>query len=279
MAVYGVISDVHANLTALRRALAFLDWEPIDRLVCLGDIVGYNSEPDACVELVRSRGVDCIAGNHELMALGMLPVDRCPDKVAFAIRRTARVLGGDARDFLRSLPLTRAYPDGLVLVHGTFQDVGAYMSSEERVLENAAVMRGRHPAATICLYGHTHVPRLSLVDGAGVRQPPRADASRISFGDGGALAFINPGSVDAARRDDPFAELAIVDTDRRTVRFQRVLYPKALVEAQARACGYRMGRVTSLLARARRFWRRGRGLLVRVGGRWLRRMRGGPQPC
>lgn len=271
MAITGVISDVHANLEALRRALAFLDWESLDRVVCLGDIVGYNSDPDACVDLLRARGIQSIAGNHDQMAVGLRPLGRCSDKVAFATRRTVQALGADARAFLRTLPLTRAYPDGLVLVHGSFDDCGTYLSSDTRLLQSAAAMRALHPSARICLYGHTHLPRLSLVGAATVQHRPHAPPLETPFdeagghGDGDSmLTFINPGAVDAARRDDAFAELAIIDTDRRTVRFERVLYNKALVEARARARGYRMGPLSSLLSRLRRVWWRGRGFAARL---------------
>jgi predicted phosphodiesterase len=71
MAVYGVIADVHGNREALRVALEYLEAEAVDRLVCLGDIVGYNADANECVNMVMRRHVECIAGNHDLIAIGL----------------------------------------------------------------------------------------------------------------------------------------------------------------------------------------------------------------
>src|SRR5690349_10414063 len=71
-----VLSDVHANRAALVASLAAIDAEGVDRLVCLGDQVGYYAEPDACVEMLRARGTAAVAGNHDRVAAGIAePVD------------------------------------------------------------------------------------------------------------------------------------------------------------------------------------------------------------
>ena len=64
----GLISDVHGNLQALRTVLERLDRERLDRLVCLGDVVGYGGDPEACLELVRARTDTVIMGNHDAAA-------------------------------------------------------------------------------------------------------------------------------------------------------------------------------------------------------------------
>lgn len=71
----GVLADVHGNLHALKRALAALERESVDAYVCAGDVVGYGPYPNECVELIASRRTTCVAGNHDLIAVG-LPVDR-----------------------------------------------------------------------------------------------------------------------------------------------------------------------------------------------------------
>src|SRR5262247_3451992 len=70
MARIGIIADIHANEEALSAVLA--DMGRVDRLFCLGDVVGYGASPDSCIEMVREAGADTILGNHELGLLGTL---------------------------------------------------------------------------------------------------------------------------------------------------------------------------------------------------------------
>ena len=72
MAIYGVLGDIHGNLEALQAALAALEARGVTRFACVGDIVGYNADPDACVEALRARDAIAIAGNHDLIGTGLL---------------------------------------------------------------------------------------------------------------------------------------------------------------------------------------------------------------
>ncbi len=80
MALYGIVADIHGNLQALEAALARLDACGIERLLCLGDIVGYNADAKRCASLMRERDALAIAGNHDLIALGRLGFGRCSNK-------------------------------------------------------------------------------------------------------------------------------------------------------------------------------------------------------
>ena len=92
MALYGVLGDIHGNCEALAAALAALDAHRVERVLCVGDIIGYNADPDACVELLRAHEALCIAGNHDLIGTGRLGFERCSNKAAYALRRTRRRL-------------------------------------------------------------------------------------------------------------------------------------------------------------------------------------------
>ncbi|MEE9542311.1 MAG: metallophosphoesterase family protein, partial [Thermodesulfobacteriota bacterium] len=61
---YAIISDIHSNLEALRAVLDDIDNRRVDKIVSLGDIVGYNANPNETVDLIRERGIMSIAGNH-----------------------------------------------------------------------------------------------------------------------------------------------------------------------------------------------------------------------
>jgi predicted phosphodiesterase len=249
VAIYGIIADVHGNHEALAAALGALDARGVDRIVCLGDLVGYNAEPNECVDLLARRGIEAIAGNHDLIALGRLGFERCADKPAFALRRTRRRLDEATRRFLADLPMIRIYEEAegaIVLVHGGVGDVQEYLHAPRAVVENAARLRARVPSARICFFGHTHSQRAYEILGDEARELPRAGALRLPQG---RLCFVNPGSVDAARRDQKEAQFAIFDADRWTVSFHAVGYEHEAAEAKARAGGFRMGAADLALAR------------------------------
>ena len=65
----GILADVHSNLEALRAVLADADGEGVRRFVCLGDLVGYGADPDKVLDLLMSRGVQAVTGNHDLAAI------------------------------------------------------------------------------------------------------------------------------------------------------------------------------------------------------------------
>jgi predicted phosphodiesterase len=255
MSRYGVISDVHGNLQALAAALAALGDHRVDRVIALGDLVGYNAESNQCVELLRAAGVESIAGNHDLIALGRLDSDRCALRPAFTLRRTRKELTRATRLFLAALPAVRTYEDRIALMHGTLDDPREYMNTPALVAANAARLQERLPGVRVCFFGHTHVPALLASDGRSVQARPAQGRVAVPADDGGVV-FVNPGSVDAARRRDKRAELCIYDSDRGELTFLRVPYDHAKAEASAAAHGYRMSMADEALWKAARFMRR-----------------------
>jgi predicted phosphodiesterase len=237
VALYGVLADIHGNREALAAALAAL--EPrAGRLVCLGDIVGYNADPDECVALVRRRCAASIAGNHELIGLGRLDFRRCSRKAEYALRRTRRTLGREAAAWLDALPQRLLLEEGVVLVHGGVRDVQQYMTTPQHIGENAAWLREDFPGARGCFFGHSHEQRVYEVQGAEVRQLPAEGRLRLERD---RLYFINPGSVDASRKHrHKLAECALFDSGERSIEFLRVPYDAAAAEAKAAVFGYRI---------------------------------------
>jgi predicted phosphodiesterase len=266
---YGVISDVHGNLEALTAALAVLDRHAVDRVISVGDVVGYNGESNECVDLLRERGIESIAGNHDLIALGRLGTDRCAMRPAFTLRRTRRDLTPESRLFLAALPPLRVYEDRIGLIHGTLDDPCEYMTTSALVADNARRLRERLPSLRVCFFGHTHVPALYQSDGHTVRKVPAEGRVSLPLGDG--LTFVNPGSIDAARRPAKQADFAIFDSPRGEVSFLSVPYDYEKVEKSAAAKGYRMTRADEALYHARRFPRRLGRRALRVAREFLRR--------
>jgi predicted phosphodiesterase len=266
MALYGVIADIHGNREALAAALAALEARGAqargDRLLCLGDIVGYNADPDECVALVRERRALAIAGNHDLIGLGRLGFRRCSTKAEYSLRRTRRSLGAEAAAWLATLPPQRVLAGGVVLIHGGVRDVQEYMTTPALVGRNAAELLREVPQARLCFFGHSHEQRVYEVH-------PDNEVRGVSFEEKillkkDLLYFINPGSVDASRkRGAKLAECAILDTDEWSVEFLRAPYDAAATEAKAAVFGYRIDAWTERLYRLRRRLSRG---LARAAG-------------
>lgn len=274
MARYGILSDVHGNLEALHGALQLLlDEHAVDSLVCLGDLVGYGAEPDTCVAVLEDLEVVSVTGNHDLVATGVLGFDRCALRPAFALRRTREVLSAATVEALRELPPRLVLEDEVVLVHGGIRDVCQYVTRPAHVLENDASLRAEVPEATLCFFGHTHERRLWEIDGEAVTDRTdihAPDDVEVTLKASGRRYFINPGSVDAARkRGDRRAEVAIFDSQRRTVSFHRVAYDHESAERAAAREGYRMGPLEERLrGAARTLARKQAGAFRRLQGWW-----------
>ena len=250
MALYGVLADIHGNREALAAAIAALERFRVDKIVCLGDVVGYNADPDECVELVRARCAITIAGNHDLIGLGRLDFARCSNKAEYSLRRTRVTLSSDSRAWLRQLPPTHRLEQGVVLVHGSVRDVQQYMVTPAHIRDNAAYLREDFPGARICFFGHSHEQKIYAVDGNNVSEV-KSDGE-ILLGQENTY-FINPGSVDASRkRSFKRAQCALFDSRAGSLRFLDVPYDCAATEAKASALGYRISPLTDRLYSLRR---------------------------
>jgi predicted phosphodiesterase len=240
MALYGILGDIHGNREALIAALAALDAYGPEQLLCVGDIIGYNADSDECVAILRERGVASIAGNHDLIGIRLLGVERCSNKAMHALKRTRCSLLPGTVEYLRSLPRSLPVEDRAVLVHGGVRDVQQYMTEPDHIAENVAYLRADLPGRKICFYGHVHEQRVFEIEQSGdIREIP---ANGIVKLDPDREYFINPGSLDASRNpQQKFAEFALFDSRRLTVEFLRAPYDDALTEAKAVIAGYRIG--------------------------------------
>ena len=250
MALYGVIGDIHGNREALLAVLACLDRRRVDALICLGDIVGYNADSDECAAEMRGRRALAVAGNHDLISIGRLGFERCPNKVIYSLKRTRRRLAPETTVYLASLPSHRIIDNRILLVHAGIRDVQQYVTSPAHILQNAAHMRLDFPGLNICLFGHVHMQKVYELEDDGIRELPYAGP--INLRDD-RIYFVNPGSVDAARkREHKLAEFALIDSDSRLIEFQRIAYDDGASEAKALAGGYRIDPWTDRLYSLRR---------------------------
>jgi predicted phosphodiesterase len=250
MALYGVLGDIHANREALAAALAFFDRRGAERLVCVGDIVGYNADPDECVARLLERRAIAVAGNHDLIGVGELGFRRCSNEATYSLRRTRRALAPATVAYLRSLPRWRVLEERILLVHGGIHDVERYLVDAHDIGQDARTLRTEFPGVRLCLFGHTHAQKVYEVADEAVRTLP-VEAPVFLRAD--RTYFVNPGSVDAARKHKhKLAECALFDSEAWSFEFWRLPYDHAASEAKAAARGYRIDPLTDRLYSMRR---------------------------
>src|SRR5215210_7565949 len=157
-----LLSDVHGNLPAFEAVLADVEGESVDGVWCLGDLVGYGAEPDGCVALARERCDLSLAGNHDLVVTGDIPISDFSSSAAAAARWTQETIGDDALAYLKSLEPADAAREP-ALYHASPRDpVWEYVLSTWQAEECLEEMEARVGAV-----GHSHVALWFMRDEGG----------------------------------------------------------------------------------------------------------------
>jgi predicted phosphodiesterase len=227
-----VVSDIHANRHAFEAVLADLQSANVDEVWCLGDLVGYGADPDACVELARARAAICLAGNHDLAVTGALGIEEFSRGAAISATWTQTVIAEENLVFLQGLA-PEGEDSGVGLYHGSPRDpVWEYVLTvplAERCLD-AAPQR-------VALIGHSHIAlAFARPDGE-----QRVLAASARPGDHASLDagewLVNPGSVGQPRDGDPRAAWLLLDTDAQRAEWRRTEYDVAGAQEAIRAAG------------------------------------------
>jgi diadenosine tetraphosphatase ApaH/serine/threonine PP2A family protein phosphatase len=219
---YLVLSDIHANMEAFEAVLAAAKTLSYDRILVLGDLVGYGADPNAVIDKVRTlRPHALIRGNHDKVGSGLESPEGFNAVARSAIRWTYDALTPENRDWLAALPAGPVVVDDLIeICHGTPFDEDAY------VFDDLDALRSLHAAERpVCLFGHTHVQVGYTLTGNLFTLATIDDSRPLTIDlpeDGRHL--VNPGSVGQPRDGDPRAAYAIADTDRRDVVIYRTDY-------------------------------------------------------
>jgi diadenosine tetraphosphatase ApaH/serine/threonine PP2A family protein phosphatase len=227
--LYAIISDIHGNREALEAVFAAIDAMPVDAVLCLGDIVGYNPDPGACLQAVMSRARLVIRGNHDRAVAGLMDLSWFNRVAREAALWTRENLGPEALAAVRGLPAgPLEAEDGILLCHGTPYDEDAYLMDGASAERSFTALQGMFPSVGVCFVGHTHYP-LALARrrnggprGRGPREPV-TESGTLELRDG-EVYVINPGSVGQPRDGNPRASFGILDTQRRQYRNLRVAY-------------------------------------------------------
>jgi diadenosine tetraphosphatase ApaH/serine/threonine PP2A family protein phosphatase len=224
-----VVSDIHANRHAFEATLDAVAASDAAELWCLGDLVGYGAEPDACIELAREHAAVCLAGNHDLAVTGELSLEEFSRGASVAAQWTREVIDPENLEFLRNLR-PQGEEDTIGLYHASPRDpVWEYVLSA--LLAGLCLDAQRH---RICLIGHSHVA-LSFArhEGELATGEPRRAGAALDLAGGEWL--LNPGSVGQPRDGDPRASWLLLDLEEMGVTFHRADYDIAGAAAAIRA--------------------------------------------
>ena len=238
---YAIISDVHANEAALRAVLTDAADEKVEKIICLGDVLGYGPEPVAALELVYRRAHVCLAGNHDDAVCGRFPVEDFTEFAAAAVARHRAAITHEAKDWLAHLPYTCAF-EGFACAHGDFsepQNFNYILEAED------AVASWEARTEQLLFVGHSHRPGIFVLGASGT--PHRLDATDFTLEDGKRY-IVNPGSVGYPRSGDCRSSYCIYDDESRTVEFRSL--PFDLDSYAAKMHGQGLNEAPWMLARA-----------------------------
>lgn len=225
-----IASDIHGNRHAFEAVIAAADAGGADELWCLGDLVGYGAEPDACVALAEAHCVICLAGNHDLAVIGELSLDEFSRGAALAAQWTQEVIAPATREFLLSLSPTGSAA-GVGLFHASPRDpVWEYVLSAL-----AAELCFDATDFRVSCIGHSHVAlAFNRPEGEAATGTTRREGAQVELEGTGAW-LINPGSTGQPRDGDPRAAWLLLDTDAWTATWRRADYDVGGAQAAIRA--------------------------------------------
>jgi predicted phosphodiesterase len=213
-----VIADLHANLEATQAVFRELDGLKPDRVLCLGDLAGYNAEPNEVIAWIRERDIPAIMGNHDAAVSGIEDPAFFRDSAKRVVEWQVQCLNEDNRKWLSRLPEQIVFGQFYLSVHGSPASRDEYIIDWLDAMRQLEMLNGRE--ISVCFFGHSHRPSLFSEKGAAEEIKPGTIVTLRPMN----RYFINPGAVGQPRDRDPRAAYGIFDSEKMTFEFCRVEY-------------------------------------------------------
>lgn len=226
-----VISDVHANVTALDAVLA--DAGTVDEVWCLGDLIGYGPDPNEVIDRLRALPrLTCLMGNHDAALAGVMPFVAFNGDAQRSLEWQREQITADSLRFLEGLPSETLVRGKASLVHGSPRDpIWEYVINTLIARLNFEVFQTDY-----CFVGHSHVQCAFKLD----MKNNRVSLDILKVGEPYALTpriILNPGSVGQPRDRDPRAAYAIYEPERDLWTACRAEYDFKVVQERIRKSG------------------------------------------
>jgi predicted phosphodiesterase len=224
---YAILSDIHANLEALKSVLADAAEQNCTHYACLGDIVGYGPNPRECLDIIRGLNCPVVMGNHDEYSTNSSELIGFNPMAAEGIKWTRNQLTEDDQTWLRSLKYTRIV-DPFTIVHATLDLPEKWAYVFDKLSAAASITYQR---TAICFYGHTHLPVAFIRNEKGIQG---GMYSKIKI-EVGRKYFINAGSIGQPRDRNTKSAYITFDLNNNLIELRRVEYDIAAVQAKIRA--------------------------------------------
>ena len=226
---YAILGDIHANLEALEAVLQDAKEQGVTHYACTGDVVGYNTDPKACLKLIRSLKCKVVQGNHDYYAGCNESMDLFTPMAQKSIYWTRRNLSLLDRKYLRDLPRVSDI-ENFTIVHSSLHNPERWNYIFKRMSAEASL---RNQFSNVCFFGHTHVPLAFISDGIEIE---KGFYEQLKVKDGYKY-LINVGSVGQPRDRNPKAAYTIYDLEEQTITLRRVEYDILAVQKKIRDAG------------------------------------------
>jgi len=219
-----VLSDIHGNLEALEQVLTDIDGSNIDRVVCLGDSIGYGPEPEEVVAMIHDRHIPSILGNHELAVIDRDLLTWFNPLARRSLLKTIEMLSEKTISFISKLKPFMIF-DGYRFVHGYPPDSATtylFQIGEDELRQTYKQMKEK-----ICFVGHTHRLEIISFNGKSItRSPFTQNIVPLNSTD---RYIINIGSVGQPRDGDNHAKYIILDAEKNSIEVKFIPYDIASV--------------------------------------------------
>jgi len=215
-----VLSDLHANADALAAVVREFGRRRPERVYHLGDLVGYNAEPESCVRWAMENTAGGVYGNHDAVACGRASGEDFHEAARKAALWSRDRISADSREYLSRLPASLDAGGSALLVHGSLSDPDRYIYSIDQAMEEMELLPA-YLADRPIFFGHTHVAGGFVLRADGLVEHVAPGRLRLRDGE---RALLNPGSVGQPRDRNPSASFLMYDPDRREVDWVRVPY-------------------------------------------------------
>lgn len=229
-----ILSDIHANVIALKAVLQDMESLEVSTALCLGDTVGYGPDPAECVRLVRERCVASIMGNHEamLIVLEKMGPQEFGETVSAPLELAHQQLPADDLEWAAALPIGIDL-DAFEIIHGSLHEPPEfhYIDSPETAADNF-----RSQKRPVSFHGHSHVPAIWEKSETGKIRCFAPEEAVVTL-DPDRVYAVNVGSVGQPRDGDPRASYAIYDHGTGRLLHRRVSYDIAKARKRFKAAG------------------------------------------
>lgn len=212
---YAIVSDIHANLQAWNAVLIDIRSQNIDRILCLGDVIGYGPNPAETLRSVHANIHDFVLGNHDAAFCGKIDTAFFNDNARRLLDWTRSRLNRQAVNFFRDLPLSLTGPD-FRCTHGSFDDPARF----DYVIEPADALKSwQHVPEKLLFCGHTHVPCIFVIGNSGT---PHRLTPQDFVVEAGKRFLVNCGSVGQSRDHDTRASYLVYDDIEKSIIWRRI---------------------------------------------------------